>query len=73
MAALIYAHFLHQYNWPPRYNWSTSIVERGVKYHNPRYKFLVLGRDESYFIKIKPASTKTFSETIIIKMLDIFY
>ena len=24
--------FLHQYNWPPRYNW--NIVKRGVKHHN---------------------------------------
>ena len=23
--------FLHQYNWPPRYNW--NIVESGVKHH----------------------------------------
>ena len=27
-----YSGFLHQYNWPPRYNW--SIVESGVKHHN---------------------------------------
>ena len=25
--------FLHQYNWPPRYNW--NIVENGIKYHKP--------------------------------------
>ena len=25
--------FLHQKNWPPRYNW--NIVESGVKHHNP--------------------------------------
>ena len=24
---------LHQYNWPPQYNW--NIVESGVKHHNP--------------------------------------
>jgi hypothetical protein len=26
-----YSSFLHQYNWPPRYNW--NIVESGVKHH----------------------------------------
>jgi hypothetical protein len=25
--------FLHQQNWPPRYDW--NIVESGVKHHNP--------------------------------------
>jgi hypothetical protein len=25
--------FLHQYNWPPRFNW--NIVESGVKHHKP--------------------------------------
>ena len=28
-----YSCFLHQYNWPPRYNW--NIVESGVKHHKP--------------------------------------
>jgi hypothetical protein len=28
-----YSDFLHQYNWPPRYNW--NIVESGIKHHNP--------------------------------------
>ena len=30
-----YGHFgfLHQWNWPPRYNW--NIIESGVKHHNP--------------------------------------
>ena len=27
------AGFLHQWNWPPRYNW--NIVESGVKHHDP--------------------------------------
>jgi hypothetical protein len=27
-----YSGFLHQYNWPSRYNW--NIVESGVKHHN---------------------------------------
>jgi len=26
-----YSCFLHQWNWPPRYNW--SIVESGIKHH----------------------------------------
>jgi hypothetical protein len=28
-----YSSFLHQSNWPPRYNW--NIVENGVKHHKP--------------------------------------
>jgi hypothetical protein len=34
--------FLHQYNWPPRYNW--NIVESGVKHHqtNKRHVYLCL-------------------------------
>jgi hypothetical protein len=28
-----YSGFLHQSNWPPRYNW--NIVESGVKHLNP--------------------------------------
>ena len=28
-----YSSFLHQLNWPPRYNW--NIVESGIKHHNP--------------------------------------
>jgi hypothetical protein len=28
-----YSRFLHQLNWPPRYNW--NIVESGVKHQNP--------------------------------------
>ena len=35
-----------------------------------RYKYLVLGRDRSYFIKNHSDSTKKFSETDIIKMLE---
>ena len=27
-----YSNFLHQQNWPPRYNW--NIVESGVKHYN---------------------------------------
>jgi hypothetical protein len=37
----------------------------------PRNKYLVLGRDRSYFVKIEYSdSTKMFSETDIINMLD---
>ena len=35
-----------------------------------RYKYLVLGRDISYFIKNHSDSTKKFSETDIINMLE---
>ena len=28
-----YTGFLHQWNWPPRYNW--NIVESGIKHHKP--------------------------------------
>jgi hypothetical protein len=28
-----YSGFLHQWNWPPRYNW--NIVESGIKRHSP--------------------------------------
>jgi hypothetical protein len=29
----MYSCFLHQYNWPARYNWNN--VESGIKYHSP--------------------------------------
>ena len=29
-----YFSFLHQLNWPPRYNW--NIVESGIKHHKPQ-------------------------------------
>ena len=35
-----------------------------------RYKYLVLGRDRSYFIKHHSDSTKKFSETDIFNMLE---
>ena len=36
-----------------------------------RYKYLVVGRDRSYFVKIKHSdSTRKFSETDIINMLE---
>ena len=35
-----------------------------------RYKYLVLGRDKSYFVKDHSYSNKKFSETDIIKMFD---
>ena len=35
-----------------------------------RYKYLVLGRDKSYFVKNHSDSNKKISETDIIKMLD---
>ena len=28
-----YSSFLHQYTWPPQYNW--NIVESGIKHHKP--------------------------------------
>jgi len=31
-----YSGFLHQKNWPPRYNW--NVVESGVKYHKLDHK-----------------------------------
>ena len=35
-----------------------------------RYKYLVLGRDRFYFVKSHSDSTKKFSETDIINMLE---
>jgi hypothetical protein len=35
-----------------------------------RYKYLVIGRDRSYFVKHHSDSTKKFSETNIINMLE---
>jgi hypothetical protein len=35
-----------------------------------RYKYLVLGRDRSYFVKYHSDSTKKFSETDIFNMLE---
>jgi hypothetical protein len=35
-----------------------------------RYKYLVLGRDRSYFVKHHSDSTKKFSETDIVKMVE---
>jgi len=35
-----------------------------------RYKYLVLGRDKSYFVKNHSDSTRKFSETDIIKVLE---
>jgi hypothetical protein len=35
-----------------------------------RYKYLVLGMDRSYFVKMHSDSTKKFSETDIINMLE---
>jgi hypothetical protein len=32
-----YSSFLHQQNWPPRYNW--NIVESGIKHHKPKPQF----------------------------------
>ena len=37
-----------------------------------RYKYLVLRRDKSYFVKDHSDSNKKISETNIIKMLDFF-
>jgi len=36
-----------------------------------RYKYLVLGRDKSYFVKHQSDSTKKFSETDIFNMLEL--
>jgi len=38
-----------------------------------RYKYLVLGRDRSYFVKRNTDSTKMFSESDIISMLEFFF
>ena len=35
--------FIHQLNWPPRYNW--NIVGSGVKYHNLLNKLLTCAHD----------------------------
>ena len=35
-----YSSFLHQFNWPPWYNW--NIVESGVKHHKPHQCFIFL-------------------------------
>ena len=37
-----------------------------------RYKYLVLGRDRSYFVKKHSGSTKKFSETDIINLREVF-
>ena len=29
--SVVFSSFIHQYNWPPRYNW--NIVESGMKHH----------------------------------------
>ena len=34
-----YTGFLHQYNWPPLYNW--NIIESGVKHHKSSNQPLV--------------------------------
>ena len=34
-----YFGFLHQYNWPPQYNW--NIVESGAKHHTPNNQLSV--------------------------------
>ena len=33
MVFSVYPGFLHQWNWPPRFNW--NVDESGVKHHNP--------------------------------------
>jgi hypothetical protein len=43
-----YSGFLHQSNWPPRYNWVLNIVESGVKHHNPNPPILCLWRCVSF-------------------------
>jgi hypothetical protein len=35
-----YSGFLHQKNWPPRYNW--NIVESGIKHHKTNLSHLSL-------------------------------
>ena len=43
-----YSGFLHQSNWPPRYNWVLNIVESGVKHHNPNPPIMCLWRCVSF-------------------------
>jgi hypothetical protein len=35
-----YSDFLHQQNWPPRFNWNT--VESGVKHHKPTIIWILI-------------------------------
>ena len=46
-----YFGFLHQYNWPPRYNW--NIIESGVKLYNTNpYNYLELMNPTFLFTSI---------------------
>jgi hypothetical protein len=37
---LRFLRFLHQYNWPPQYNW--NIVESGIKHHNIQTLYIII-------------------------------
>ena len=69
----VYTGSLHQWNWPPRYNW--NIVERGVKHHNPNpllvdYYSPIVSLLVMYFLTQRESSisaifrTRTMSTTI---------
>jgi len=53
-------------------DWSRELVQRCFikKNGRRRYKYFVIGRDRSYFVKHHSYSTKQFSETDIINMLE---
>jgi len=58
-----YSGFLHQWNWPPWYNW--NIAESGARHHNPnhnpsksiiflnKYKYLLPRTSEHYTVTIR--------------------
>jgi hypothetical protein len=37
--SVVFSGFLHQLNWPPRYNW--NIVESGIKHHKPNQPIIM--------------------------------
>ena len=51
--------FLHQWNWPPKYNW--NIVKSGVKDHYPKFKLGILG---NYIYKIGGTQRKYIPSSI---------
>ena len=59
---LRYSVFLHQYNWPPRYNW--NIVESGVKHHNHNHIYRSCSVHYYVFI-ISNVSTSVVSQGLV--------
>jgi hypothetical protein len=47
----IYSGFLHQLNWPPRYNWNT--VESDAKHHNPNFNNISVISWQSFLLMEK--------------------